>query len=116
MGKMNEVKEFAKEHKKAIAIGAITLVGGAVTAVTIKQKFGWLGKYKYRTIFCSNNKGYMESFIKWANWMNGAMIDSSGVGIAMESDDLKKHLEEFMGENANDYIYGVIIEKLKKPE
>lgn len=113
MNKVQKAKEFVKEHKKEILIG----FGSAALAVGGARIIGKLpNKYPYKLLIESDNKDYIDGLKGYVDWGSKVKMDSAAIGYGRTANEIQERVTEFLGENADEYLYCMVIEKMKKPE
>lgn len=113
MTKKEKILNFVKTHEKEILIGVGVVVCGGLLGGTIKHG-RMSAKLPYKTVVRSNSKDYIQHLNGMVNWRAGEQFDGGYIGYGLTDINVKDRISELLGDGSEDYLYSMLIERIKK--
>ena len=112
MANKQKARNFIKEHvPEIIAVGSVAVA--AITGATL-MKIHLTNPMPHKLTVRSDSKDFIEGLRSYINWNGGKRFESSHVGFGLTETEAREFVTGRISENSDDYLYGIMIEKLKK--
>ena len=112
MANKQKVRNFIKEHVPEIMVLGSMAVGVIAGAT-------WMGvrlsdPMPHKVIVKSDSKEFIDALRMYMGWNGGKRFESSHVGFGLTDTEVRDFIDGRLGEKSSEYLYGVMIEKIKK--
>lgn len=113
MANKQKVKELVKKEGEKIlwcGLGVAIGVGGVIAA----YKFG-TKEFPYKTYVHSNNREYIKAMRDYFAWNEGKQFAGANISTGLTDADVREKINRILGgEDSGNYLYAMVIERIKK--
>lgn len=109
----DKVQKFVKDNKGKIIAGAC-VIGGAIIGAIGMKAYENRGTLPYKTVVGSDDKEFITGVTEMFNWGGGKPFDGARIGWGLTDTQVREGVDSLVGEDSGDYLYSMMIERIKK--